>query len=585
MGKRSSKPGAMLRKHPTGIQGFDEIAGGGLPAERATIVIGAAGTGKTLFALQTLVNAARRGEPGIFVAFEENADSIVANAAAFDWNMSAVLGRELQIFNANITPDTLLSGDFQLSGLLTAVGAMAKRMRARWIAFDAIDVLLSLLDSPSARRRELFRVLAWLEQHALTCIITAKEDLHGLHGTVAQETISYTADCVVHLEHFTDTLVASRALRILKYRGSGHSENRVSYWMGPKGIEMEPPYVDKDRYPVSHDRVSSGVERMDAMLGKGFFRGSATLLTGAPGTSKTTLSGKFAEAACRRGERTVYMTLDESPQEIVRNLKSVNIDLAPYVASGRLVMRGIVPRERSADALSAEIRALLLTPKLRCAVIDPVSALKALGNDDQVLNVLYRIIQQCKMQGITLYMTSVITKGPAEVENADTNISTVADNWIHLSYLVHAGERNRALTIVKARGTGHSNQVRELLLGSQGVTLADVFMEEGEVLMGTLRTAKEWAMEQSRESLRQDAARKVIELETGTAELDNNIHTLQRELADRRRQLALLKRGNTALAKAREQRQEALLKSRGQDAVAKSRGSGHARVRKAGKAA
>lgn len=554
-----------LEKRLTGLPGFDQISGGGLPCGRATVVIGVAGTGKTVFSLQTLVNAARRGEPGIFVTFEEDADSILLNAAPFGWGLPALLQNGLQIFNANLSPDVVQAGDFDVGGLLSAVGALVKRSKARWIVFDAIDVLLSLLDSAASRRRELFRIQAWLKANALTCIITLKEDADAGAEAASRESLSYVADCVVHLQRWTNRAVSSRTMQISKYRGSTHSDNGVPYWIGPTGIEVDPPPSHTQDYPVFNDRIPTGVERLDNMLGAGIFRGSTTLLTGAPGTSKTTLSGKFAEAACQRGERTLYICLDESPHEIVRNLKSVNIDLASYEASGNLWMHGAVARQRSGDSIYTEVRGLLEALKPTCLVIDPISALRAVGDDAGVLDTVHRIIQQCKMRGITTYLTSVVAKGDFAVENSDTHVSMLADTWIHLSYLVRGGERNRALTVVKARGTGHSNQVRELILSDGGVTLTDVFAEEGEVLMGSMRSQKEVAMDHARDLARREDERKVRELEAGAAELDVSIARMSRELDERRRQLKVLKRRDVSAEKTRIVHREALAQSRGVD--------------------
>jgi len=553
-------------KQATGLAGFDAISGGGLPRGRATIVIGDAGTGKTVFGLQTLVNAAARGEPGIFVAFEEDADSVVLNAAPFGWGLPALLDNGLRLFNANIPADVVHAGDFELGGLLSAVSALARQTKARWVVFDAIDVLLSLLHTAASRRRELFRIQAWLKANALTCIITMKEDGVGVGaGAASREAVSYVADCVVHLQRQAEGGVASRTIQIVKYRGSGHSENGVPYWIGAKGIEIDPPPSQTKDFPVSNDRIGTGVERLDHMLGAGIFRGSTTLLTGAPGTSKTTLSGRFAEAACQRGERTLYICLDESPHEIVRNLASVSIDFAPHVAAKRLIMHGAVARQRSGDSLYVEVRGLLDDVKPRCLVIDPVSALKSVGSDAAVVDTVYRIVQQCKQRGITTFLTSVVTKGVTDIENSDTHVSMMADVWIHLSYLVRGGERNRALTVVKARGTGHSNQVRELILSDGGVTLTDVFAEQGEVLMGSMRSQKEVAMDEAREQARRDEERKVRELEASAAELDHDIVRMRRDLEERRRQLEVLKRQEVSAEKTRIVHRQALVQSRGVD--------------------
>lgn len=528
-----------LQKYPTGIPGLDEITGGGFPQGRTTILIGTVGAGKTTLALQMLAHAAQRGDAGVFVAFEEEVDRILANAASFGWNLPALLGRRLSFLNANLEAEAVQAGQVDLSGLLAAVGLLVERSKARCVVFDALDVLLGLAGGPEARRRELFRIQAWLKARDLSCVITVKDERGAGAGVFDREAVSFLADCVISLERAVEGETTSHAMHILKYRGSAHSENRISFWIGPRGVEVEPAHAHTREYRVYRQRVSTGIARLDGMLRGGVTRGATVLLTGAPGTSKTSLCGRFAVTACGRGERVLYVCFDEAPAEVARNLASVGIRFAPHLSSGRLRMMDAVPRARSSDRFYAELRAALDDFKPGCIVIDPVSALKGAGSEEAAVRTVHRIMQQCKLRGITSYLTAVVSKGFADIEQTEGHISTLADTWIHLSYLVRAGERNRTLTIVKARGTGHSNQVRELLLSDTDVTLADVYLEEGEVLLGSLRAQKEREAGQAREHARRHAERLRVEHETAIADLEGRIRLLQNELQAQHRQIAL----------------------------------------------
>jgi circadian clock protein KaiC len=344
-------------KAPTGIDGFDEITHGGLPRARTTLLGGGPGSGKTLMALQTLVNAARRdNEPGIFVAFEESSERVIANAAQFGWDLEGLQKKKLFFLNAQPNPDMLQAGSFDLGGMLAGLGAKALEMNARRIVFDSIDVVLALLGGMEAEHRELYRLNNWILKLGLTAIITCKSggetrrmDL-GSHLGFMQ----FMVDCAVMLNHDLVEGVSQRSLRVVKYRGSGFSENESPFLIGSQGLEVAGiREMDHSDVGVTTERVSSGVERLDTMLGGGYFRAASVLITGFPGTAKSTLSGAFAEAACTRGERTMYISFDSDANEVMRNLASVNIRLERFIKKGilRLVSaRAITERGSSPDA-------------------------------------------------------------------------------------------------------------------------------------------------------------------------------------------------------------------------------------------
>ncbi|MEO6327199.1 MAG: circadian clock protein KaiC [Thermoanaerobaculia bacterium] len=548
MGKFVLPPSRAL----TGIPGFDELTSG-LPRGRTTLVVGGPGCGKSILALQTLVEGARRWkEPGIFVAFEESAAQIVANAEAFEWDLTTLQRKKLFFLDAHLPCTTLQSGPFDVTGLLAGLSAKAKQMGAKRIVFDGLDVLLSQLDDPVAERREVHRIHEWLATSGFTGILTAKSD--GETSTPSRRFgfLQYLADCVVSLNHRLVAGIAVRHLRILKYRGGSASTNELPMIISDRGLEVG--YFDETlEYPASTKRISSGVLVLDNMLGGGFFRATCTLISGAPGTAKSTLAGAFADAACRRGEPTLYVSFDESGAQIVRNLRSVRLALGSHIRSGLLVMHSVSARSRSSEEHLLQIRSLIEKHHVRCLVVDPLSALPDATADHEARGSIERLISSSKRSGITILATSLLANANAIGESTAVGISTIADTWIHLSYNVQGGERNRALTIVKSRGMGHSNQVRELVLTRSGVTLTDVYTSGGDVLMGTLRWEKE---EQDRAALipeRREAEALRRGLEASIAETTARIEELTRDLGGKATELERLgsERSNDTESKTR----------------------------------
>lgn len=532
-----------IDKVPTGIPGLDEITNGGLPKGRTTLVLGGPGSGKTVFALQTLVNGARDfSEPGIFVAFEENSRQIIANAASFGWDLPDLEKEKLFFLDARMSPNTVMSGGFDLQGMLASIKAKAEEIGATRIVFDSIDVLLTLLDDPVAERQELNRIQDWLSETGLTGIMTLRTG--GDDDSESSERygfMQFMADCVIMLYHRLADRISLREIRVVKYRGSSFSENEFPMVIGPHGIEIANIGSSEPQYEASTERVSTGVERLDAMLNGGYLKGSSILITGSPGTAKSTLSGAFIAGACRRGERALYISFDESANEIIRNLASVNIHLKPYVKSGILRMYSARTEARSAEEHLMNIRRIMEEHKPGYVVIDPLSAMVKAGGQITALGVAQRLIHLTKSKGITLLCTSLLeARGEHTTEATEIPISTIADTWINLSYVPQGGERNRALTIVKSRGTKHSNQVRELILSSNGITLEDVYTSGGEVLMGTLRWEKEDADRKAEEQERIVAERKRIELESEESEINAQIQALKTQLEASRTELERL---------------------------------------------
>jgi circadian clock protein KaiC len=528
-----------LPKIATGIHGFDELSYGGLPRNRISLLKGGPGSGKTVFALQSLVNAARlREEPGIFVAFEESPEQIIANAAGFGWDLPALLKRKLFFMHANLSPDVVQSGEFDLRGMLGMLKAKKEEIGAKWIVFDGIDVLLTLLQNPKSEMREIYRIRDWLAENEVdAAIFTAKTDGHGAE-IENYRFLQFMVDCVIEFESRLECGVALHRIQVTKYRGSAFARGEYPVSFGPGGMEIAAPEPTEIQQVASSERVSAGFERLDTMLGGGLFRGSSTLITGVPGTSKTTLSGKFAEAACRRGERTLFVSFDEGADRIVRNLTSVGIQLKPYVKSGVLRMYSGRTESIAAEDQLVKLKALVAEHQPRCMVIDPLSAIAKAGGLAAARSVANRFIYAAKDLKITVMVTAINEGDQPETEATDLQISTIADTWIHLSYLIRGGERNRALTIIKSRGTAHSNQVRELILSDGGPMLADVYTAGGEVLMGTLRWEKEDEERAKTIQRRSEFDHKRVSLELAEADTRARIAALEHDLERQRVELS-----------------------------------------------
>jgi circadian clock protein KaiC len=545
---------AALKKTPSGITGFDEITGGGLPRGRTTLLLGGPGSGKTVFALQYLVNGARiYGEPGIFVAFEETSKRIMANAESFEWKLGQLQRGKLLFVDAQPNFDLVQTGDFDLCGMLAGLGLQGAQIKARRIVFDALDIVLELLPDQAARRREIYRLHRWLVDRGLTCIFTLK-------GTVDEPTsitdqsygfMQFMVDCSVILNHSVVAGVSQRNMRVQKYRGSSFDENESPFVIGDGGFDVAiVRTLGRADVKVTNERVTSGIKRLDTMLGGGYYRAACVLITGFPGTAKTTLSGAFAEAACRRGERTLFVSFDSDGTEVIRNLASVGIRLERYLKSGLLRMVSARTIVGSAEMSLVRIKAIAAAHRARCLVIDPVSALSNTGTELAAHGVGQRLIDWSKADRITMVCTSLLNEISGHAESdAPLHISTLADTWIHLSYVVQAGERNRGMSIIKSRGTAHSNQVRELILSNAGVTLADIFTAGGEVLMGTMRWEKESAERVADEVAEVAGKLKLVALDAQQAELEVRLKAVQTELIAKQLEKTLLAR-TTASRKA-----------------------------------
>ncbi len=565
----ASEFGDCLMKIETGIAGFDAVTNGGLPAGGVCLIEGEPGAGKTVFSTQFLVNGAEKYDsPGVFISFEESEDEILDHAAGFDWD----IGRHhesgmLRTVVARFDGDTIRSGTFDLQALLSIVAEHARQSGANRIVFDGLEVLLSLLENEALERLEFYRLKDWVKQHGFACILTA----HRLETGAGAESrlmsfLPYMADCIVHLRHYLIDQVAVRTLQVSKYRGTAHRGSVYPFVIGSKGVTvMQGARLDLDD-AVSTETVSSGVERLDAVLGGGYMRGSGILIAGEPGTAKTTLAAMFADAACRRNEKVLFVSFDEPAGQIVRNLRSVGLDLQGHVDSGLLQFRAFRLGQYSVEEYLIELEGEIERFRPDCMVVDPVSAIEKAKGRVFAVDPATRVVDFTRSRGITLLLTSLLEGFGDSPEHTSAHVSTIADTWVQLSYQVRGGERNRALSIVKSRGMAHSNQVRELVIGNAGVQLADVYTGGGEVLMGTARKEKEQENELLEARYRQEAAHRIRELEESQTHLGNERDRISKQLEIRRAEIDALKASESGRRASEQDARETIFQSRRGDA-------------------
>jgi circadian clock protein KaiC len=490
--KRAHDPKGLsiLAKCPTGIQGLDEITNGGLPKGRPTLVCGAAGCGKTMLAMEfALRGALTYGEPGVVMAFEENATELATNFASLGYNLNALAARKKIVLD-NVTierSEIEETGEYDLEGLFVRLGHAIDTIGAKRVVLDTVEALFAGFSNISILRAELRRLFRWLKDKGVTAIITGERG----EGTLTRHGLEeYVADCVIVLDHRVEEQTSTRRMRILKYRGTAHGTNEYPFLIDEEGITVLPVTSAGLAHAVSEKRVSSGIPRLDSMLGgKGYYQGSSVLVSGTSGTGKSSVAAAFAHAACERGERCLIFAFEESPHQIIRNMRSIGYDLGQWVKNGRLQIHATRPSYSGLETHLARMHKQIADFKPAVVVIDPITNFMAVGQEDEVKAMLMRLIDMLKTQGITTLFTT-LTRG-AQLEHTDAAISSLMDTWILLRDIETAGERNRGIYVLKSRGMAHSNQIREFILTSHGIELRDVSLLGGGFYMGSSRVEKE----------------------------------------------------------------------------------------------
>jgi circadian clock protein KaiC len=482
---------AHLPKTPTGIEGFDEITGGGLPTGRPALVCGGAGCGKTLFAMSFLVHgAARFDEPGVFMSFEESTDELAQNVASLGFDLAGLIREKKLAFDHVRVERSEIeeTGDYDLEGLFIRLGYAIDSIGARRVVLDTIESLFAGLANQSILRAELRRLFRWLKDKGVTAIITGERG----EGTLTRQGLEeYVSDAVILLDHRVTAEISTRRLRIVKYRGSAHGTNEYPFLIDEDGIAVLPVTALSLNHAVSSERVSTGVARLDTMMGgKGYYRGTTVLVSGTAGSGKSSLSAHFVDAACRRGERAMMFLFEEAPAQVTRNMKSIGIDLQQWVDRGLVEFHAARPTTFGLEMHLSRIHRAVERFKPKVVVFDPVSSLLGVASAADVQGTMTRLVDYLKSAGITALLTS-LTHGKTEMERTDIAISSVVDTWLLLVMLESSGERNRGLYVLKARGMSHSNQIREFLLTDHGVELIDVYAGARGVLTGSARLSQE----------------------------------------------------------------------------------------------
>jgi circadian clock protein KaiC len=482
---------AKLPKTPTGIEGFDEITDGGLPTGRPSLVCGGAGCGKTLFALSFLVHGATRfDEPGVFMSFEESTGELAQNVASLGFDLPGLIQKKkIALDHVRIERSEIEeTGDYDLEGLFIRLNYAIDSIGARRVVLDTIESLFSGLANQNILRAELRRLFRWLKDKGVTAVITGER---GEGSLTRQGLDEYVSDAVILLDHRVTEEISTRRLRIVKYRGSSHGTNEYPFLIDEEGIAVLPVTALGLHHSVSAERISTGIPRLDTMLeGRGFFRGTTVLVSGTAGSGKSSMAAHFVEAACRRGERAQMFLFEESPAQVMRNMKSIGIDLQPWADRGLLEFHASRPSAFGLEMHLSRMHRAIDRFRPSVVVFDPVSSLLSVAMEADVHGTLTRLIDYLKGAGITALLTS-LSSGKTEEERTDAAISSIVDTWLLLVTLESSGERNRGIYVLKARGIGHSNQIREFLLTDHGVELIDVYAGAAGVLTGSARVAQQ----------------------------------------------------------------------------------------------
>jgi circadian clock protein KaiC len=530
MKKKRSKPAApatLLPKCPTGIQGLDEITGGGLPCGRPTLVCGGAGCGKTLLAAEFLVRGAVEfGEPGVFMAFEETEKELTANVASLGFDLAGLVRRKKIVIDyVHIERSEVQeSGEYDLEGLFVRLGHAIDSVGAKRVVLDTLEVLFASLPNEAILRSELRRLFRWLKDKGVTAVITAERGRESLTRHGLEE---YVSDCVVLLDHRVNDQIATRHLRVVKYRGALHGTNEFPFLIGDKGISVLPITSLGLNHKISSERIATGIPRLDAMLGgRGFFRGSSILLTGTPGTGKTIVAANFAQAAARRGERVLFFSFEESPNQIIRNMHSIGLRLEPLVKKDLLRFHSARPSLYGLEMHLATMFKEITEFQPAVVVMDPITSLMDAGTDYESKGMITRLIDYLKAGQITSLFTS-LTQGGHVLQQSEAAMSSLMDSWLLLQDLEGNGERNRVLYVLKARGMAHSNQVREFLISNRGVDLVDAYIGPSGVLTGSARVAQEDLEKAAVLASQQEAAQLKREVERKRSAIERQISGLR----------------------------------------------------------
>jgi circadian clock protein KaiC len=516
-----------LAKAATGITGLDEITGGGLPRGRTSLVCGGTGTGKTLMAAEFLVRGARDlGEPGVFMSFEETTEELKQNVASLGFDLDGLERAGLVSLDHVRMQRTEIeeTGEYDLEGLFVRLGYAVDSIGAKRVVLDTLEALFSSLSNEFILRAEIRRLFRWLNDRELTTVVTAERG----DGTLTRYGLEeYVSDFVLLLDNRIERQLATRRARVVKYRGSAHGADEYPFLLTEKGFSVLPITAMRLRHAAPTTVVSSGIERLDSMLGAGFYQGSSVLVSGSPGSGKTSIAARFVDAACRRRERALYFAFEESPAQILRNMRSIGLDLQRWVDRGLLRVEAQRPTSSGLESHLVELSTACEEFAPKVVVVDPISSFR--GPEDEITAMLARLVDHFKVRALTSLFTT-LTRGHAQIGAAGLGVSSVIDTWISLRNVEVNGERNRLLDIVKSRGMAHSNQVREFVISDSGVDLRDVYTGLEGMALGSARIAAE-ARERAEQADRdEDIARRRRKMDSRRAVVEAQIAALRAEL-------------------------------------------------------
>jgi circadian clock protein KaiC len=558
--KRSSKQVLEIKpmlKTPTGISGLDEITGGGLPKGRPTLICGDAGSGKTVFSIEFIVKGATEyNEPGVFVAFEEKSEELAVNVASLGFDLNKLIAeKKIRIDHVHIDRSEIEeTGEYDLDGLFIRLGYAIDSIGAKRVVLDTIENLFAGLSNHGILRAELRRLFSWLKEKGVTAIITGEK---GDGKLTRQGLEEYVSDCVILLDHRIENQISTRRLRIVKYRGSVHGTNEYPFLIDNDGISVLPITSLKLSNQVSSERVSSGIPSLDEMLGgKGFFKGSSILISGTAGSGKTSIAAHFADACCKRKERCLFFAFEESPEQIVRNMKSINIDLEKHLKKGLLKFHASRPTLYGLEMHLVVFHKLIKEFKPKVVVLDPITNLVTVGDPGQVKSILIRLIDFLQKEQITAMFTALSFENSMR-NSADEDVSSLVDTWISVHDLENNGERNREIYVIKSRGMRNSNQVREFRITDDGIKIVDVVLGPDGVLIGSAR--EQYNLEKdARHELRRNA------LDQKNRQIENKKSILNAKIAELTSEFELAKAELNSVYKEDELRKEATEKNRSQ---------------------
>ncbi len=545
----------MLSKSPTGIQGLDEITLGGFPKGRPTLVCGGAGCGKTLLAMNFLVNGALYyDEPGVFIAFEESTEELTQNMASLGWDLEALISqKKLILDHIYIEPSEIEeTGEYDLEGLFIRLQSAIDTIGAKRIALDTLEALFSGFSNEFILRAELRRLFRWLKDKGLTAVITGERGERTMTRYGLEE---YVSDCVILLDHQIKGEILTRYLQVVKYRGSSHGTNRYPFLISRDGISVRPITSLELEHKAPTERISTGIPRLDTMLGgEGYYRGSSILISGTAGTGKTSVAAHFVNAACSRRERCLYFAFEESTNQIIRNMRSIGIDLERWMKRGILRFRAARPTLYGLEMQLDTMHRMIDDFDPQVVVVDTISNLVAVGSEIEVKFLLARLLDFLKTRMVTTLLTNLSHKD-GDLETTDVGISSLIDTWILLRDIEENGERNRGLYILKSRGMAHSNQIREFILTDKGIDLVDVYLGPGGVFTGSARYAQEAKEKAEALARKQEIERKQRELELKRKVMESRIASLQAEFEAEEEELK-------RMINEAKQREEALVQDR-----------------------